>query len=50
MSRARAKHGPAAERLKIDLDPGEGLDRLLRKGQPPTKAKPKPKRATKRRK
>ncbi len=41
------KPGPEAETLKVDLDPLEGLDRLLR---PVAKPAPKPKRRKPRRK
>jgi hypothetical protein len=41
------KPGPKADHLKVDGDPGEILDRMLRKGEQPLdkreKAKPKPK-------
>jgi len=36
-SKKKAKRGPEPERLKIDLDPQEGLRRLLRAVPPPKK-------------
>jgi hypothetical protein len=43
----KRKPGPKADRLKVEGDPGEILDRMLSKGEPPLdrreKTKPKPK-------
>jgi len=41
----RKKPGPAEERLKVELDPEEGLKRLLR-ARPKPPPKPKKKRAS----
>ena len=45
MSDPVKKPGPEPETLKIDLDPVEGLDRLLR-AKPKAPPKPKKKRAS----
>ena len=50
MTKKARKRGPDPETLKIEDDPGEALDRLLGKDQPPTDKRLPKKKAKKPRK